>query len=338
MKKRNKNPLILSEILEKNRTLFCENTEKKKNEILLKTHEHFLSELKINENLNIFNYWECVLEIISIAYQFTCCCFFSVLFYVMLEMNSIVEQMKEKTIFIIWRNSTIPEIEYSLLLFSGVLIFICFFWWKFIQKDIDTFGNEKTIPFASSLIVTLILLGASPILRTLTLTYSTDTIIAMVVLLFIIHLLTHDYHYVNGHHDRYNCYLSLNCVILISALLASRLPSSLESFLVLSFAIELFLLFPFLRHHLRKFNYFITYLLIFILMFIITCVGIFIFIQSFFLFTTFILINIILVFVMPLIFTYSQKHYKKEVLGPWDEAYIPQTEYARLRVEHNILY
>jgi phosphatidylinositol glycan class C protein len=41
------------------------------------------------------------------------------------------------------------------------------------------------------------LLGCSPVLRTLTLTYSDDTIWALTLLFLTVHVFVHDYHFIN---------------------------------------------------------------------------------------------------------------------------------------------
>ena len=212
-----------------------------KRKFLLKDHEDFLSKLKINENLEQYEFWTSSLECVALAIQFTCCCMFCLFFCIIFDLE--------------------PSGNYQgweiIALLSNFILLIPFIYMTKAQKstlvvrDQDD-GDSFSQTVFNQIIVTLILLGASPILRTLTLLYSNDTIISMTCILFIIHLFTHDYYFVNGRHEKYNCYLSLNCVIFISALFASRIRYSMDAFVILVVAIEMFLLFPFVRHQLRK--------------------------------------------------------------------------------------
>lgn len=96
------------------------------------------------------------------------------------------------------------------------------------------------------------LLFLSPILRTLTQSISSDTIYTLTIMLLIVHLIAHDYAYVNANSDKFECYLSLNSVIAVSILFASRLASALHSFGIIAFAILAFIMFPYLRHNIKK--------------------------------------------------------------------------------------
>nr|CAG4719160.1 unnamed protein product [Naegleria fowleri] len=219
---------------------------------LLRNHQNFLSELKINQDLEIYNYWDTSKECLALATQFTCCCLFCLIFFLIYE----------------WEPSgkfQSFEIMAIIILFNFVFILPFLYIHRTLRRSSEVNVTDENVSSHQSMdipsfistvfnwiIVVLILLGASPILRTLTLLYSQDTIIALVCLLFTIHLFTHDYYFVNGKTEKFNCYLSLNCVIFISALFASRLRHSLDAFVILLVAIELFLLFPFVRHQLRK--------------------------------------------------------------------------------------
>lgn len=104
----------------------------------------------------------------------------------------------------------------------------------------------------------------SPVLRTLTNSISDDTITACTTFLLAVHMFFHDYSYVNGSTHkfvlstsihayilRFSAPVSLNAAIFASVLLASRLPSNLHVFALISIAIEIFALFPILRHYIK---------------------------------------------------------------------------------------
>ena len=99
--------------------------------------------------------------------------------------------------------------------------------------------------------VILVLLLLSPVLQSLTDSYSNDTLYALVFILTLVHLFTHDYAYVNGYTKRFECTISLNSIIFVSVLMASRLHSALHSFALIAFAIELFGMLPMLRSFLK---------------------------------------------------------------------------------------
>jgi phosphatidylinositol glycan class C protein len=94
---------------------------------------------------------------------------------------------------------------------------------------------ERTLLFIA------VLLALSPVLKTLTSAYSTDTIIALTFVLCSLHLLLHDYSYVSA--SRLTIFqgsFSLNAAILASILLASRLSSNFHVFSFVLFSFEVF--------------------------------------------------------------------------------------------------
>ena len=105
------------------------------------------------------------------------------------------------------------------------------------------------------------LFSLSPVLRTLTNSFSDDTISACTSILLILHLFFHDYGYINGDTHEFRAPVSLNAAIFASVLLTSRLPSNIHVFALLSIAIEMFALFPILRHHLKQYSQQYHYLL-----------------------------------------------------------------------------
>ena len=82
-------------------------------------------------------------------------------------------------------------------------------------------------------------------------------------MLLVIHLYFHDYMYVNGdkkkyigtyssHATRFDAPVSLNAAIFAAVLLASRLQYSYKHvFAVVVVAVEMFALFPILRHYIK---------------------------------------------------------------------------------------
>jgi len=118
-----------------------------------------------------------------------------------------------------------------------------------VTKDRFVFGYH----IGQILTCILILMMFAPILRTLTATYSTDTVYALVAACAAAHLYTYDYQYANIVSTRLDCSLSLNSAFLMCLLLASRMADSFQAFSYLLCSISLVLLLPHWLHLLRKY-------------------------------------------------------------------------------------
>jgi len=117
--------------------------------------------------------------------------------------------------------------------------------------DLGFHGKSVLVSVKILLLLMCSLYMLSPVLMTLTKQFSGDTITACTIFLLICHLIFHDYAYVSGESKRFSAPVSLNGAIFASVMLGSRLQTSLHVFTLLTFSIELFALFPILRHHLK---------------------------------------------------------------------------------------
>jgi phosphatidylinositol glycan class C protein len=105
---------------------------------------------------------------------------------------------------------------------------------------------------------TVVLLGValfvcSPLLQTLTLSYSSDTIWALSLVLSVVHVCVHDFHYINSPTPvEFNGSFSLNAGIFASVLLASRLGSALEVYAFVTAAFLTHIGLPLFSSRLRK--------------------------------------------------------------------------------------
>ena len=88
------------------------------------------------------------------------------------------------------------------------------------------------------------LMSFSPLLATLTRTFSNDTICALTITLFLLHLTLHDYVYASNYTNRSRGTVSLNAAVFASVLLAARLPSTTHVFAVMALAVQMFVLLP----------------------------------------------------------------------------------------------
>ncbi|XP_072157965.1 phosphatidylinositol N-acetylglucosaminyltransferase subunit C [Bemisia tabaci] len=150
----------------------------------------------------------------------------------------------------------------------------------------------------------------APILKTLTETISTDTIYALTVFMMSVHLIFFDY---GVPATIVSSSLSLNAAIFASICLASRLPSPFHTFVLITLAVECFVLCPILISKIGK-----SFLVIFILS-VIAAFGLLTVSRT----MTFLFILVILFinFICPLAFVRLQR-YKDNIYGPWDEAVV----------------
>lgn len=212
--------------------------------------ETFLIRLQRNVNVPIYSFKELVIASYEIIQQLSIIVAFAAVFILILESR-------------INANSLVMMGNASTVLAYGT-------WVIHVRKEIRGSGNEskdrevllrkrgrETI--MHGLIFTLLLMLFSPILKTLTEDTSSDTIWAVSSLLFLLCWISKDYSRKedssNGNYllKNYTSPFSLNCAMLGSITLASRLPSVIHVFGFLSLAVNLFAFFPILSRLVNKF-------------------------------------------------------------------------------------
>ncbi|XP_009643656.1 phosphatidylinositol N-acetylglucosaminyltransferase subunit C [Egretta garzetta] len=109
-------------------------------------------------------------------------------------------------------------------------------------------GRTRWADLKSTLVFAAFTYGFSPVLKTLTESISTDTIYAMSSLMLLGHLIFFDY---GANAAIVSSTLSLNMAIFASVCLASRLPRSLHAFVMVTFAMQIFALWPMLQKKLK---------------------------------------------------------------------------------------
>jgi phosphatidylinositol glycan class C protein len=161
--------------------------------------------------------------------------------------------------------------------------------------------------------------GLSPILMTLTKTVSTDTIYAMTSFMLLVNLLFHDYE-ASSSTAVVSRSVSFNAGIFASVCLASRLPTTWHAFSTVTFAVQIFALWPVLlrtlKNHVPASQTFLNVALglaVAVLMATVSTVGCLLFI----------LLHLFISFVCPAWLIRLQP-YKNNIYGPWDEAVIKQ--------------
>ena len=115
----------------------------------------------------------------------------------------------------------------------------------------------------TSFLVSVLLLGLSPVLGSLTDTVSTDTVYAMSIALLALHLLVCDYS--GGSADDGSGRptfgprggrgaVALNCALFGAVCVASRLPDTASVFAFMVFSLQLFALMPLLRSSVKRWS------------------------------------------------------------------------------------
>lgn len=109
--------------------------------------------------------------------------------------------------------------------------------------------HQRLGTIKSAMLIYSTLLGLSPILKSLTRSTSSDSIWAMSFWLLAINIFFFDYS--GGVGAKFPASLSTNAALMASTVLASRLPSTKQVFVLTLFSIEVFGLFPVFRRHVR---------------------------------------------------------------------------------------
>lgn len=192
----------------------------------------FLEELRKNIYVRCYSYWAVVFESVVVIHQLCSVCSFSVIWWYMDQ--DLLSPQKLCGV----------GLAFTLL---GYLIFDA------VDKGAGRkeSGRTRWDDLKSSLVFVAFTYGFSPVLKTLTESISTDTIYAMSVLMLIGHLVFFDY---GANAAVVSNTLSINMAIFASVCLASRLPRSLHAFTMVTFAIQIFALWPSLQRKLRAYT------------------------------------------------------------------------------------
>ena len=109
--------------------------------------------------------------------------------------------------------------------------------------------QQRLATLKSAVLISSILLGLSPILKSLTRSTSSDSIWAMCLWLLLTNIISFDY---SSAGPNFPASLSTNAALMASTVLASRLPSTGQVFSLTVLSIEVFGLFPVLRRYTRE--------------------------------------------------------------------------------------
>lgn len=202
----------------------------------------FLQEMEKNVNVRTLKYWDVVWESFPINIHGT-----AILFFV--------------GIFIHLYNKLItPSI---LIVASFLTLAFGYFFWDFyldgLTASSQSTGRKSNDSvrgriFSSSIILAMVLLGLSPLLKTLTKDISSDSLWAMTTVMLVLNAAFHDYTSPLKTTAQFPDSLSINAAIFSCVLLASRLDSISEVFALMLIGLEIFALFPVFQRYLRVFT------------------------------------------------------------------------------------
>lgn len=188
--------------------------------------ECFLAAIKRNQNLHNYTLRQCFLGASQVALQMSMVLFF-VMAYVALDENS------KTSNYVLGMAATSSSIGYFCL--------------RLHEKEIFSIASYlKDLQHVS--IFLFYSFSFSPVLYKLTDTISTDTIHTTAGIMLFVHLVFHNYGLERA--AVVSNALSLNAALFASVCLASRLASSYDAFVLLSFSVVAFVLFPIFRFRL----------------------------------------------------------------------------------------
>ncbi|KAF9456553.1 phosphatidylinositol N-acetylglucosaminyltransferase subunit C [Collybia nuda] len=261
----------------------------------------FLSSLRRNSNFKPQTYWPLVLLSCAITQHIST-------IFIFLSIFVWIQQSKLDPRTMVWITGGSSLVGYAI--------------WEVLDsisvKTSERYANRLKA-LKSSILIFLALMSLTPVLRTLTAATSSDSIWALTSILFILNTLLADYSALKNAgqvQGRLTSVLSMNAAMSASIVLASRLTADIAVFALILFSVQVFTLYPFLRHRLKASSTIIqgtTTMLLSILAVALTA--------SLSWTITFLLsIGLLLItFLAPAFLVWAQK-YKNEIRGPWDVA------------------
>jgi len=244
-----------------------------------------------------FSYWTLFVHTSIIAQQFTVVVTFLAIYKYILQDTSIV---------------------YKIAWLDGALLIVG----SALQISLEPAQFQLVDALQTSLLFLIYLRIAAPVLRTLTSAISEDTIHALAISLSTIHLMFHDYAYVNSRTETFSGTLSLNAAMFTSIILASRLDSSMGVVVVfLLLAVIFFILFPSTARIIKKASISCHPVLTFSQWFLASHLLYYVHVNNKTLLVVYEFLLLLLWLVGPFLY-FRVQIYKKSMSGPWDIAVV----------------
>eukprot|EP00347_Sterkiella_histriomuscorum_P015214 403357879 len=235
---------------------------------------------------------------------------------IIMQMTTSLKAQCTKVSFVLLLNNDYEVETFFIVTISSLLFYGMFIWIYKAKYTVSGMINDiKTAVFLASTLLFL-----TPVLKSLTVAYSTDTIIILVVFFILLHLFLYDYQMIKKPLQLENITqsigspTSLNAIFFATILLASRLQKMRQVYVLLFESIILFGFFPLFRQGLRSYSILVSDILS-----VITSLANFLIIIQFsglfaFCYATFV---IFVTMISPQIFIYAYQ-FKNDIQGPWD--------------------
>ncbi|RNF06292.1 phosphatidylinositol N-acetylglucosaminyltransferase subunit C [Trypanosoma rangeli] len=265
--------------------------------------EKFMLGLRENVNLKTYEYSKVVLDTFVVVQQLTFVVFFLFAFTVMYSEEG---------------NA------YALTWINAALFALSFVFYVKLQHQQAMEQGETPTPLLQHVVglgrqvlpLVAVIILFSPILQTLTATYSNDTIVALSTFAMCLHVLLTDYNYLNCNTEKCQQNTSVSAATFGTILVASRIQSFFRSGALITFGILCFTLSPIPRHHLKRTSSTAHVGLTFALCGLAAgCLM-----QVPILAVVYCLLVVAVSLVIPWCFLTLHGSMKKQINGPWDEA------------------
>ncbi|KAG8346233.1 putative Phosphatidylinositol N acetylglucosaminyltransferase [Trypanosoma vivax] len=265
--------------------------------------QQFLQDLRQNVSIATYKYSHVVMDTLAVIQQLSFVTLFLAMFWMIFY----------------------SRIDECVLMWTNVSLFaMSFAFFAHLQRQQALERGKTPVPFVHCLVEMLkrvaplvsVLILLSPVLQTLTVTYSNDTIAALTVISMCVHLLLTDYNYLNCYSEKYQQNAAINAATFANILVASRIHSPLKSGTLITFGILCFSLSPIPRHHLKRHSLTAHVVLTFLV-----CgfaVGTLLLVPVLAVVYCFVLLVVALV--IPWCFVTLHNGMKDQINGPWDEA------------------
>mmetsp|Transcript_19512 Transcript_19512/g.33497 ORF Transcript_19512/g.33497 Transcript_19512/m.33497 type:complete len:283 (-) Transcript_19512:304-1152(-) len=259
--------------------------------------ETFLQSVRTNEDVRTYSLAQLVRCGLSIAQHLA-----SVLIFISLFLHSLSDSLSLDALMLLV--AIIPVVGFALRIIS--------------DPSPSSFIASSLSPSLFTVFFFLIVYGISPVLRTLTVSFSDDTVWALTSIFLLLNVFFFDYAHAGSSSPRRRETFSLNGAMFASMLIASRMPSDLHTFAIVTLAVENFALRPRLQYHLKTRHSHLEVCLS--LLFCVAAVALF-FDISLFVAAASLGVFVFVAVGCPLCLLYLQR-FKRRIRGPWDEASI----------------
>ena len=266
--------------------------------------ESFLTSLATNANVEPYAYWDVVHAAAAIVQQL------SIMLFFMLTLRIVTLGLVTVT-FVALANIFVAALGVTALRKFGPQSLVVA-----LLPDTPTLLGMVGI-FA------VVLFVIAPVLQTLASSWSDEAVFASTLGLALLHTLSHNYHSTPTFAAASEAPVALgefNVLILASALLSSRLPSTTHVFIFVGLAIEYFVLYPIAREEVRLLSEaaFAGLTLFWCMLTLLLLASMHTWLSA-----TYFCVCLFIIFGAPLLLVRSQT-YKSELRGPWDIAELGQ--------------